>query len=119
MKILVFTIPILFILTACGSLENNRLAEAEALYQKGAYLPARSICEEILVKDPYNKEATDLLIRVYGKLYPDTRGKIDKRSQLTPYPVLKGGSPCRGASLDTIDDTWLIKYLKDRKGENQ
>ena len=119
MKVLIFTITILFTLPACSSLESNRLAEAETLYQKGEYSPARDICEEILVKDPYNKEATDLLTRVYRKLHPDTSGKIDKRSQLTPYPVLKGVSPCRGVPLDTIDDTWLIEYFKERKRERQ
>ena len=60
------------------------------------------------IRNYYGIENDDFLIV--------TGGKIDKRSQLTPYPypVLKGVSPCRGVPLDTIDDTWLFEYLKDK-----
>ena len=102
-KKVIFTIPILLLLSACNSLESSRIAEAEASYQKGSYSTARDICEEILAKDPYDKEAIDLLRRIKRKSGLNITN-LNEKQPVTPYPVLFGKNP-----QDTVDDTWMLK----------
>ena len=65
MKKIILTIPFLFVLSACGSFNNDNLAQAESAYENGKYLSSLNLCEKALTEDPYNKDAIVLLKKVF------------------------------------------------------
>ncbi|MCX6985017.1 MAG: membrane lipoprotein lipid attachment site-containing protein [Lentisphaerae bacterium] len=108
MKRIILIISLVFVLSACSSINNNKLAQAESAYENGKYLSSLNLCEMILTEDPYNKEVIALLKKVFLKLRCyryDYQRNFDHPS--FSHHITFSVIGCNGRTIETVDDAWL------------